>query len=614
MDNPLVFTPQMMVVLVLLAITVVLFVTEVVRMDVTAISVMIVLGVIGYFPGMEQVSDAEELFNGFANNAVLSLVAVMIMGAGLSKSGIMEWVAEFILRKGGRSEKRLMPIISGISAIISGFVQNLGVAALLLPVVSRISARTLIPRSRLLIPMAFCCLLGGNLTMIGSGPLILLNDLLPRGMPHFTMFCVTPVGLALVITGIAYFMLFGRVLLPSNKVQGFFAESTLEYYQRVYGLDYVLHEMRVGDTPNLSNRTVRGLEEQFNVVVVGALFEDEIRIGPWSGLEIRPHMHLAVLGNQKDIKRLAKESEGEIFKELDVFERALSRTQSGIAEVIIPPSSKLISQTPAGIAMRKTYGLSVLAVRRGHETITKGRRDVELRAGDILVCHCSWRSLGRLRKNRDFVVMTTGFPYEEHRSNKIVHALLFFALAIGLSVFSGMRLSLSLMIGAVGMILSGVLTIDEAYRSISWRVVFLLAGLMPLGLAVENTGAAAWIANAVLGLLGNVRPWVLQVVIALLATCATLVMSNFAAAVLLVPTAIQFALVAQGMGIDADPRVFALTVALATSNTFLLPTNQVNALIMGPGDYRVKDFTKAGAGLSVLFVIVMVLMLNIIPV
>ena len=224
---------------------------------------------------------------------------------------------------------------------------------------------------------------------------------------------------------------------------------------------------------------------------------------------------------------------------------------------------------------------------------------VPLQAGDTAVVHVQWDRLTRLLSDRDFVVVTSDFPQEELRPHKVGWALAFFVLALGLILFSDVRLSLCLLTGAIGMILSRVLSMDEAYQAVSWSTVFLLASLIPLGQAVQNTGTANWIAAYVLILLDGWPLWSLQVGLAVLATAFTLVMSNVGATVLLVPLAISIAVSAGG-----DPAIFALTVAISTSNSFLIPTHQVNALIMGPAGYRVIDFVKSGGIMTILFLIV----------
>jgi di/tricarboxylate transporter len=263
--------------------------------------------------------------------------------------------------------------------------------------------------------------------------------------------------------------------------------------------------------------------------------------------------------------------------------------------------------------MRNTYGVNVLAIHRGGETIRSGLRDVVLQAGDTIVQHSKWEDLANINKRRDeFLVITQDYPHEELRPHKVPHALIFFLIALGMILFTDVRLSIALLTGAMGMILTKVLSIDEAYNAVSWKTVFLLASLIPLGAAVELTGTAEWIAKSTLHILGDVSPFMLQAVIAVLATFFTLVMSNVGATVLLVPLAVNIAVQAQAVGIDANPAVFALTVAIATSNSFLIPTHQVNALIMGPGGYSVKDYMRAGGIMTVLFLIVMMIMLNVV--
>jgi di/tricarboxylate transporter len=259
--------------------------------------------------------------------------------------------------------------------------------------------------------------------------------------------------------------------------------------------------------------------------------------------------------------------------------------------------------------MRKTFGIAMIALHRNGETMREGDdiRSIPLQGGDTLIVHTQWDSLARLQKDRNFVVVTTEFPHEELRPTKVAHAAIFFSIALCMVLFTDLRLSVALLTGAIGMILSGVLKIDEAYTAVSWKTVFLLASLIPLGLAVETSGTAKWIAEQTLSVVGTMPIWVIQASVALLATFFTLVMSNVGATVLLVPLAVNIAI-----GAGANPAVFALTVAIATSNSFLIPTHQVNALIMGPAGYRVPDFMRAGGIMTVLFLVVAMVMMNLI--
>jgi di/tricarboxylate transporter len=610
----------------ILLLTIYLFAFEIMSVDVAAVTVMVVLGLTSLFYPLMGLDgglvDVNQLFNGFASNAVISIIAVMIIGAGLDKTGIMTKVAGFILKVGGTTEARIIPIISATVGIISSFMQNVGAAALFLPVVSRISARSGLPMSRLLMPMGFCAILGGTVTMVGSSPLILLNDLiltsnqaLPAGqqMDTWSLFSVTPIGLALVATGIAYFVLAGRVVLPATKSEGVKAADSVEYLRQTYGVQYCMMEMVIPRESDLVGKVLNDVEQANKVRVVAMLRGgSDLAIGPNGvarDVPFETSSAIGVVASREHCQAFAKKYGLQMRENFEAFDEALSPSKAGIAEVVIPPGSSLIGKSARDVWMRKRYGLSMLALHRGGETMHEGEgiRDLPLQAGDTIVAHVTWDALARLEKDRDFVVVTTEYPHEEVRPHKVGAAAVFFAIALGLVLFTDLRLSVALLTGAVGMIIAGVLKIDEAYDAVSWKTVFLLASLIPLGLAVETTGTAKWIADQTLSVVGEMPIWVIQTAVAALATFFTLVMSNVGATVLLVPLAVNIAI-----GAGANPAVFALTVAIATSNSFLIPTHQVNALIMGPGGYRVPDFMRAGGIMTLLFLVVSIAMLNLV--
>jgi di/tricarboxylate transporter len=611
----------MMVVLGLLGFTVFLFVSEIVSIDLAAVMVMVLLGLTTLVPALEGLISPGELFSGFSSNAVISIIAVMIIGAGLDKTGITGTLAALILKHGGRTEKRLIPLVSGTVAVISSFMQNVGAAALFLPVVSRISARSGLALSRLLMPMGFCAILGGTMTMIGSSPLILLNDLIlsaNRGLPAaqqmstFDLFDVSPIGLALIATGIAYFVIFGRFILPKTDTPGGESVDTLAYFRETYSVGFSMVEIEVPEGSALIGLCLKDFEGANQVRVVAMREGHTLRIGLGTldkEVGIAAHDILAIIGSEEAQQGFVDEFGLQRRDSLEAFAESLNPDKAGIAEIVIPPRSSLIGASAMSSWLRKIHGLSLLAIYRGGKTFgyEHGLREIPFQAGDTLVVHTQWNNLARLETNRDFVVVTTEYPHEEIRPHKVGPALGFFALALGLVLFTDLPLSVALLTGAVGMIASRVLSMEEAYLAVSWKTVFLLASLIPLGLATQVSGTAAWIAQQTLALIGDVGPFVLQAVIAVLATGFSLVMSNVGATVLLVPLAVSLA-----VGIGGDPAVFALTVAIATSNSFLIPTHQVNALIMGPAGYRVVDFLRAGGIMTVLFLVVSLVMLNLV--
>ena len=612
-------TLEMVLVLVLLLLTVALFVSEIVRVDVAAVLVMVTLGGLSALPGLEGLADVRRLFDGFASNAVISIIAVMIIGAGLDRTGVMSTVAAWITRVGGTAESRIMLMISGTVGIISSFMQNVGAAALFLPVVSRVSIRTEIPMSRLLMPMGFCAILGGTMTMVGSSPLILLNDLIfginetlpeDQHMESFGLFSVLPIGLALVATGLVYFVVFGRIVLPGHdRGRGTRkARSLLEYFNQIYGIDGHIHEINIPVGSELVDMTIDEVQNTYNLQIIATHYKGRKYPAPPRNTVIEAPSVIAVIAEPEAINSFEEKFNLVETAGLSEFSETLGPSKAGIAEVVIPPGSSVIGKTGRELWLRKTYGLSPIAMYRSGQSYTRECGhfgEIPFQAGDTLVCHTPWDALMRLESNKDFAIVTSSYPREQLRPKKVGWAMLFFMIALGLVLFTDMRLSLCLLVGALGMIVSKVLTIDEAYDAVGWNTVFLLASLIPLGSAVQTTGTAEWIATQFLLIFDGMPIWVIQASVALLTTFFTLVMSNVGATVLLVPLAVNIAL-----GVGADPALFALTVAISTSNSFLIPTHQVNALILGPGGYRVTDYMRAGGIMTILFLIVSLFALN----
>lgn len=608
-----------------LLLTIFLFAFEIVAIDVAAICIMVLLGLSSLlYPYMGlsgPLVPEKNLFDGFKSNAVISIIAVMIIGAGLDMTGVMTVVAKYIMRLGGSNESRIISVVSGTVGIISSFMQNVGAAALFLPVISRISSRSGIPMSQLLMPMGFCAILGGTVTLVGSSPLILLNDLiissndlLPEGekMETFGLFSVTPIGLVMILVGIVYFIIFGRFILPKSKALKTDASMSFSYYKQTYNLDYDIIEVNIPASSALVGLTLEDFETAYNVRTI-AILSNGIAFAGKGRLtldtEINAGDTLALVGAKNNLSTFIDTFELDKAEKLTKLAELINPSQAGLAEAVIHPSSPLIGESARDATLRSTFGVSTLAIIRGEEVVSVGQdvRSMKFTAGDTAIFFSNWHDFVNFDKKRDMVVVTSNYPRETVRPNKVLFALFSLLTAISLVLFTNLPLSVSLLVGALGMVLMGVLSMEEAYAAISWKTVFLLASLIPLGIAVDQSGTAKWIAELTLSALDGVPAWGLQLAVAILATAFTLVMSNVGATVLLVPLAVNIAI-----GAGADPAIFALTVALATSNSFIIPTHQVNALIMGPGGYSVKDFIKAGGIMTILFLVVLMLMMNIV--
>lgn len=625
MDDPITLTPEMIWVLGIIAFTIFLFVSEIVRVDVAAVSIMILLGLTALFApiagewiGLRQaLVDPHDLFAGFSSNAVISIIAVMIIGGGLDRTGVVSKLANIIVRVSGRTERSVMLTVSGTVGGLSGFMQNVGAAALFIPVMKRIQRMTGLPLPRLLMPMGFAAIMGGTLTLVGSSPLILLNDLIAsfnRGLPAeadpvatFELFDVTPIGIALVLTVLLYFATIGRLLLPVDTTTREPA-GTHQFLKDTYGVTGEIKELFVPGDSSCVGLTVEDVEEAHpGLYIVGIREGDDMRMAPAAHVPIRGGCELAMMGSDRMLTRLVNQHGLKLRNELMAFSEPLDPTIAGVAEVVVRPGGKLIGYSPRDLEFRLRYGISILAIHRGETVIRENIRDEPFHEGDVLVVHASWNRLSMADRERDLIAITDYPRPETTRPDKAKYALTFLGVALGLVIFTDVQLSIALLTGAIGMILTGVLNMDEAYQAVSWKTVFLLASLFPLGLAVEQTGTAAWIAQEILTSSEGAPPWVLQTGIALLATFFTLVMSNVGATILLVPLAINVAL-----GVGADPAIFALTVAIATSNSFLIPTHQVNALIMGPGGYSVRDFLRVGSIMTLLFLPVSLIVMNLV--
>jgi len=610
MTDP-VLTPDILIVFGLLLLAVVLFVFDWLRVDLVGILMMISLPLTGVLTG-------EEAIIGLSSNAVVSIIAVMIIGAGLNRTGIMNILARKIIKIAGKGETRIMVVISSTVSFISSFMQNIGAAALFLPATVRISQQLRIPVSRILMPMGFCAIIGGCLTLIGSSPLIMLNDLMEtwwtnnssglNGKPFepFGLFGVTPVGIALLVGGLVYFALFGRLLLPkgsSDQEKGVASAAIREAYRDKIdeGFELTVPE----DFPVMTLGQLQ-LRPKYLSTVVGIMKADSGRknLALTQDSEVGPGDILALASTRTNINRLAEELGWQISVGLKVFTEDISPANFAVLEGIIPPRSDLSGHTMAELDFREIYQVNALAIYREKEVLLEGMGNIKLQVGDALLLAGPWEKFHLLKKKLN-LIFTEELKGEETVPEKAGTALFFLALSLVLAMGFNVKLSIALLTGAFGMILSRVIHIDEAYRAVDWMTIFLLAGLIPLGAAFEKTGAANYIAMKLLAGLGELTPLVLMLTVAVLTSMFSLVASNVGATVLMVPLAMNM-----GLQIGADPRIMALTVAVAASNTFILPTHQVNALVMRPGGYKTIDYMKAGFGMTILYLIIQVGMLS----
>ncbi|WP_052515368.1 SLC13 family permease [Dethiosulfatarculus sandiegensis] len=594
-----------------------LFIMEWVRVDVVAIAMMVLLPELGLL-------NAQDTFKGLSSNAVMAIIGVMIISYGLNRVGLVQKMLQPILGFVGKGKSRMVITFSSLIAVISSVMQNTGAAVLFLPAIRTVATQKLkVHLSRVLMPIGMAAILGGTLTMIGTSPLILLNDILPPGMAKFGFLELTPIGLAIVVAGIAFLSTLGMRLLdkpakdaqPGEKQTGKETDqSPLVSYSSMDGPYEILvpPDMVWNHTPP----TVSEIQQQFLVNVVAIKKKNgTLTLAPHPTTGLKNGFSLCVYGTLKNIGNFTDTYGLKRIEEPQAFkENLFNHSWAGVLEAVVSPRSDLLCKTIIDSSFGHKFGVTLLALHRGDKNLYQNLGEKPLKAGDILLLHGTWKHLQDLFKLLRGLHTITQFEKEYHRPEKANAALFCFVVSLILMLISSfwfqklpynpIPLSICLMAGAVGMMLLKVISVNEAYHAVDWRTVFLLSGLIPLGMAVDQTGTAQWIAKGIVEGLGSfMSPLVLLFVLAGLSCAFTLVISNVGACTLLVPLGISLA---NHVGID--PRVAAIVVGLGVSNSFILPTHQVNALYMGPGEYVTRDYLKIGGILSVIYIAVLVVM------
>jgi len=579
-------------VLMILIATVILLITEAVRIDVVAILCMVALGWSG-------VLTPQEALSGFASNAVIAMMAVMILGQGIAKTGLMDRFSQAVLKRVGTNKSKVIALMSLSVGMLSGLVQNIGAAALFLPGILNISRRSKIPASALIMPIGFAAILGGTLTMVGSGPLILINDLLRNaGLAPYGLFSVTPVGILLLFSGIGFFLLFGKFVLPKVPSQG---PSVSEQEKLVAALRLPHHiwHCTIPQGSPLIGQTIEqvGIWDRFNLHILGLVRGKDVEYAPWRETRFEAGQEMAILGNEEDVVKFVSAYNLVLQEQADSFTGLYDPDRAGFAEVIIPPRSEFVGQTMRKFALRKRYAVEPVMLFSKGEEVRADFSDHQILPGDTIIVYGLWENIRDLKASPDFVVATP-FVVREKVPSKAWVASLCFLGAIGLAL-AGAPISLAFFTGAIAMVLTKVLTIQEAYQAIEWKVVFLLAGLIPLGVAMQKSGTAAFLAEKVMALVQGAHPVLMVLAVAVLSTLFSLFMSNVGAVVVLSPLVMSMAQIG-----GLDPRPLALLAAVCAANSFILPTHQVNALLMSAGGYRNADYIKAGSGMTLLFLLV----------
>ena len=623
-------TLEMWIVLGILAGAIILFVTEWLRVDVVALGVVVLLMVTG-------VLTTGEALSGFSNAAVLTIAALFIVGGAVLHTGLAGMIGRRILLIAGTSEVRLLVVLMGAVALLSSFMSDTGTVAVLLPAIIMLARSADVAPSRLLIPLAFGSLLGGASTLIGTPPNIIVSDLLrEEGLEPFQFFSFTPMGIILIITGIVFMVLLGRRLLPDRRTRT--AAERIETPEELvdrYRLPQNMFRLRVRRASDLVGKTIQevGFGRRYQVTVLDilrlvdprpALRLAGSRLGRTGGTPERVSVEadaetkiavddmLVVQGEGPDVSLLAARWNLGVQPATEADEEALIDEEVGVTEVIIPARSRIAGQSLVDCHFGQRYGLTVLGVHRPGEPVAAVRPDFKnrrLQFGDTLLVQGPWKNIMALKEQRrDFVITGQPEAMMGPRNREKAGIALFILLGmVALMIGDVLPIAAIAMMAGLAMVLSGCLTMDEAYQAIDWKSLVLVAGMLPMSVALEKVGLVDVAAGALVDTLGTLAPQAVMAGLFLATSLFTQVLSNTATTVIIAPIALASA---RTLGIA--PYAFLMTVAVAASMAFASPVaSPVNTLVMGAGNYRFSDYIRVGAPLIALTMIVVIVVLPI---
>ncbi|ORJ54245.1 SLC13 family permease [Geothermobacter hydrogeniphilus] len=570
-------------VLIILLTAIILYATEWIRMDLVSLMVLLAVGITGLVT-------PQEAFSGFSNPAVITVAAMFVLSAGLTHTGALGPVGERLLQISGNSEVRMIAAIMFASALFSAFINNIGATAMLMPLVTAVAQKSRLSPSKLLIPLAFGSLLGGVCTMIGTPPNILVNELLKQHTgQEFSMFSFSPVGLVLLACGILFMLLIGRHLLPERK-----AGSLTEAYQ----VKEYISEVELLENSPLIGKTISGcgLERDFGLQIRALLRGKEKFPFPHRNRKLQSGDILFLEGDPSGILKVREKKGLQLVQEAEhPIPIEASKEEIVVVEAALTPTSEMVGKTLRDVRFADTHGLTVLGIWRKGAPVVKKVDHVVLRFGDVLLLQGTRQRAIHLGHDHGFLLLgnVDRVPFRPRRGPA---AILILLGVVVLATSSLMPIMLAATLGALAMVLIRCLTIKEAYEAIDWSIIILIAGTLPLGIAMERSGTARLLADFMLNLLGPLGPWAVLSGLFLATFLLTAVMSNAATAVLIAPIAFEAAI-----DLGVNPQPFYMTVAVAASASFLTPvSHQSNALVMGPGGYRFVDYLKVGTPLNLL--------------
>lgn len=562
----------------------ILFATEKLPVDMTAILVMAVLLLSG-------IITPEEGISGFSNTATVTVAAMFIISAALNKTGAVLFVGELASKMFKYNFWLGVIVMMMAVGLLSAFINNTPVVAVFIPVVLRIAASNNISSSKILMPLSFASMFGGVCTLIGTSTNILVSSIAVQyGQPAFSMFEFTSLGLLFFGAGLIYMVFVGIRMIKAKDVP---SDLTQKYSMSDYLTDIVL----LPEAKSVGTRLVESpLIKEVEIDILDVVRNGRRLLRPTSEIVFEANDVLRVRGDVKKIQDLKDRVGIKLKSDLKLKDEDFKAEDLQLVEAIISPNSRLIGKTIKSSRFRNLYRANALALRHSGQLYHTDFIDMPLKPGDALLLEVRKENLDDLKRDPDFVLVS-GVDLPKYRKSKIIPALLIVAGVIVTATFNIMPIMISAIIGSILLVFTKCISLEETYKSIEWNIVFLLGGILSLGIALEKTGAALLLANNIVSLIGFLGPVAIVAALYLITTLFTEIMSNNASAVLLAPIAIA---VAESMGISARPLLMAVTFAASAS--FMTPVGyQTNTMIFGVGQYKFSDFLKVGAPLNLIF-------------
>ncbi|MEK5216783.1 SLC13 family permease [Psychrobacillus sp. FSL H8-0487] len=608
---------QLTITFVVLAISIVLFISNRVRADLVAILALLAFVISG-------VLEPTEALAGFSNSVVIMIAGLFVVGAGIVRTGLAQSAGNLLLKWSGKSERKLFVLLLIITGSVGSFMSNTGVVALMLPIVISIAISINSSPSKYLIPLSYISSLSGLMTLIATpANLIVSQVLVDNGFEKLGFFEITPLGIIGITTGILYFLVARKYVLPNDKRKNNAGEGHKLSPQQLaadYELGGNLHRIRVVEDSSIIGKQLAELKlpakyhlailkidrksmEGMNILPI----RYQEMAGPMSVIEGKDILY--VQGPLENTLQFVRDFHLEVDEETNAEE--LVSKQLGIAEVLLTPHSNLINETVGSISFREKYNLNILGINRKGEYVLTEMADVRLRFGDALLVQGAWEEIELLsRAVKDVVII--GQP-KEHASmaaasGKAPIAGAIMLLMIGLMVLEVFPAVISVLLAATLMVMTGCLrNMDDAYGKMNWESIILIAAMLPMATALEKTGGMVILSEGIVNLLGGFGAMGVLAGIYFVTMVFGQFISNTATAVLFAPIAMTAAI-----SLDANPYTFLIAIAVSSSMAFATPVaSPTNALVMTAGGYKFFDFIKAGIPLQIIMFIIMMIAIPI---